>query len=103
MLLRDKIAGFLMAFGAIGLAIAPLLGEQKSQRTSSAEVTVAVAITMGPQLNLLRKGEKLRLKQHSTTPQRDVVCNNIVHLVIADVGLQCRELRSAQNLALAGQ
>ncbi len=92
-----------MAFGAIGFAIAPLLGEQESQRTNSADVAVAVAITMGPQLNLLRKGEKLSLNQRSSTPQRDVVCISILHLGIADVGLQCRELRSAQNLALAGQ
>ena len=92
-----------MAFGAIGLAIAPLLGGPGTQQTNATGTAVAVAITTGPQLQLLKKGEKRQFTQHASTPRRDVVCGRVVRLIIADVGLECRELHATQNLALARQ
>ena len=92
-----------MAFGAIGLAVSPLLGGRGSQHASASDAVVAIAITTGPQLHLLQEGEKRQFTQHAATPRRDVVCDSVVRLAVADIGLQCRELRSMQNLALARQ
>ena len=101
MLLRDKIAGGLVAFGAIGLAIAPLFGDQAALPANVANADVTVAITTGPQLQLLMNGEKRQFMQQTSLPQRDVVCDRVMRLIIADIGLRCRELRSTRNLALA--
>jgi len=103
MLLRDKIAGFLMAFGAIGLAITPMLGGQTSSRTSAGHAAVTVAITTGPQLQLLQEGDKRPFAKQTAASRRDIVCKSVVSLIVADIGLQCRELQSTQNLALAKQ
>ena len=103
MLLRDKIAGGLVAFGAIGLVIATLPGDRVTKQAGMTNAGVTVAITTGPQLRLLQDGEKRQIVQRSSIPRRDVVCNSVVRLVVADIGLQCKELHSTQNLALARQ
>ena len=92
-----------MAFGAIGLAIAPMLGGQGSPHTSAGNAAVTVAITTGPQLQLLQEGDKRPFARQTSAPRRNVVCMSVVRLIVADIGLQCRELQSTQNLALARQ
>ena len=102
MLMRDKVAGFLMAIGAIGLALAPMISGPVARATNASRTNnVAIAITSGSQLHLLQEGENRRNERFLLTIERKMVCSDVFRLRIADVGLHCRVLPSA--LALARQ
>ena len=104
MMLRDKIAGSLMAFGLIGLAISPwALTPAANASGMTAAKSVSVAISSGPQLRLLRTGDPH--KAANDTVAQAMHCRSVYRLSIADVGLGCRIADRGTRLdafALAG-
>ncbi len=93
MLMRDKIAGILVAVGVIGLALAPL---QATQVASAANVTqsgdVTIAIASGSQLHLFQEGGLQPKNRLRAKIEREMLCSNVFRLTIADIGLHCRNL-----------
>lgn len=93
MLMRDKIAGVLVAVGVIGLALAPLKSTQVASAanlTKSGDVTIAIA--SGSQLHLFQEGGFQPKNQQRAKTEQKMLCSNVFRLTIADVGLHCRNL-----------
>jgi hypothetical protein len=97
MFTRHKIAGVLMSFGLLGLAISTFATSPTASTTND-QTTVTIAISSGPQLKLVRDGDYLV----SANPGRDnMVCGRVYRLAIADVGLSCQSAEKADTLASA--
>lgn len=93
MITRINVAGLLAIVGAIGLAVAPAFGVP-SKAPATAQNTVAVAITSGPQLRLTLAGEAERSNALVVASKRSLVCGDVYRLAIADVGFDCRSAQS---------
>ena len=93
MLMRDKIAGILVAVGALALVLAPMEAVKVGQVANAAEPNqVAVAIASGSQLRLVRNKPDRNAVRASEKADRQMICDNVFQLPIAQIGLQCRAL-----------
>lgn len=89
MLMRDKIAAVFTSMGILGLAMSPFVVPATANVAAEPDKSVSIAITSGPQLQLIAMDNALGAIPVATTSADQMVCHRVFRLPIADVGLRC--------------
>ncbi len=97
---QNTIAALLTAFGVIGLAFAPLQAPSHAQQTKIGQDSVALAISLGTQLRLSQESARHALKATPPKPGHNMLCRDVYHLQLADIGLRCHTVTSTKTVAL---
>ena len=89
---QQGMAAIAALFALCGVALSPIVAAQAQPGTADDE-RVAIAISSGSQLMLTQAGEAARL----AAGMRQLMCDQVFRLRIADVGVHC--VRPASDAA----
>jgi hypothetical protein len=99
MFIQHKIAGLLTCFGLAGLVASPFILAPASSAARPASETIAIAITSGSKLHLLRPNELPHTSVSTDTRSKGMVCASVYRLVIADLGVSCKHTKITRSVA----
>jgi len=98
---QHNIAAGLALFALFGVAIS-LVGASPTRAGFDDQGTVSIAISSGNQLKLIDQSWSLMAR--SDEAGRNLACQRVIHLKIADIGLSCKPIGAptAQSPQIVG-